>query len=110
LSDCWRGVREEGRVARRVEVDEERALLDPLGYGEGRDAERDAWVGLLAETGGVREGASPARRDRLSAFSEAGDSPERERAGRRLSGVKGLGDGGVEAEIELLDLLGKDHI
>ena len=49
--DCGRGAREE-LVARGVEVDAERELLDPLRYGEDRDSERDAWVRLLAENGG----------------------------------------------------------
>jgi len=40
--DRGRGVREEELVARSVQVDAERELLDPLGYGEGRDLERDA--------------------------------------------------------------------
>jgi len=66
------------------------------------------WVGLLAETEGVRGGSSPARGDRLAAFSEVGDSPERERARRRSSGVKGLGDDEVNVERGLLDLLGKE--
>jgi len=55
--DCGRGVREEELVARSVEVDAERKLLNPLGFGEGRGSERDAWVGLFAQTGrGASEG------------------------------------------------------
>ena len=50
--DGGRGVRKEGLVARSVEVDAKRELLNPLRYGEGRDSERDACIGLLAETGG----------------------------------------------------------
>ena len=42
-------------VACGVEMDAERREFEPLGYGEGKDLERDAWVGLLAETG--RQGA-----------------------------------------------------
>jgi len=68
--DCGRGVREEELVARSVEVDAARVLLDPLGYGEGRGSERDAWVRLLAETG-VRGRSSPSGRDTLR--SGAGD-------------------------------------
>ena len=47
---CERGVCEE-LVAWSLEVDAERKLLYSLGYGEGRDSERDAWVGLLVEMG-----------------------------------------------------------
>lgn len=39
--DCVRGVRDE-LDARRVVVDAERELFDPLGYGEGKESERDA--------------------------------------------------------------------
>ena len=45
-------VREEVLVARSVEVNAERGLLTPLWHGESRVLERDAWAGLLAETGG----------------------------------------------------------
>ena len=69
--DCGRGVRVEELVARSVEVDAARELLDPLGYGEGRGSERDAWVKLLAETGSVRGRSSPSGRDTLR--SGAGD-------------------------------------
>jgi hypothetical protein len=41
-------------VVRSVEVDTESELLNPLRRGESRDSERDIWVELLAETGGVR--------------------------------------------------------
>jgi len=58
-------LREEELVARSVEVDAERELLDPLEYGEDRDSERDAWARLLAETVGVRRRSSPAGRDTL---------------------------------------------
>jgi len=81
--------REEEPLARRVEVDTEKELSDLLVYGEGRDSEWDAWVGLVAETVGVRRELSPVRRNRLSAFSEAGDSPKREQVGRRSSGCEG---------------------
>ena len=40
--DSGGGVCEEELVVRSVEVDAERELLDPLGYGEGRDLEQDA--------------------------------------------------------------------
>ena len=63
--DWGREARDEALAARSVEVDAERELLDPLGYGEGRDSERDAWVGLLAETGGVKGRSSPSGRDML---------------------------------------------
>ena len=43
---------DEELVARSVEIDAGRELLDPLGYGEGRNSERDPCVGLLAEAGG----------------------------------------------------------
>jgi len=53
-------------AARNVEVDTERELLNPLGYGEYRDSERDAWVGLLAQVGRGLSGRSwPAGRDML---------------------------------------------
>jgi len=81
--------REEELLARRVEVDTEKELSDLLVYGEGRDSEWDAWVGLLAETVGVRRELSPPIRNRLSAFSEAEDSPETEQVGRRSSGCEG---------------------
>ena len=68
--DCGRGVREEELVARSVDVDAERELLDPLGYGEGRESERGACVRLLAETG-VRGRSSPSGRETLR--SGAGD-------------------------------------
>ena len=71
--DCGRGVREEELVARSVEVDAERELLDPLGYGEGRESERGACVRLLAETG-VRGRSSPSGRETLR--SGAGDPCE----------------------------------
>ena len=95
--DCGRGVREE-LVVRSVEVDAERELLDPLGYGEGRDSERDAWVRLLAETGGVRGRSSPVGRDTLR--SGTGDPCELacvERARRLLSfdGMRGCASVGV---------------
>jgi len=32
-------------VGRSVGVEVECERLDPLGYGEGRDSERDAWIG-----------------------------------------------------------------
>jgi hypothetical protein len=69
--DCGRGVGEEF-VARSVEVDVERKLLDPLGYGECKDSNRDAGVGLLVETGGIKGRSSLAGRDVLR--SGAGDS------------------------------------
>jgi hypothetical protein len=62
--DWGREAREEALAARSVEVDAERELLDPLGYGEGRESERDAWVGLLVETG-VSGRSSPSGRDML---------------------------------------------
>lgn len=52
-------------VGRSVEVEAERELLDPLGYGVGRDSERDAWFGLIADMGGVRGRSSPTGRDTL---------------------------------------------
>jgi len=58
-------MRDEELVARSVEVDAGRGLLDPLGYGEGRDSDRDTCVGFLAETGGVRWRSSPAGKDTL---------------------------------------------
>jgi hypothetical protein len=39
-------------VARSVDVDAERELLEPLGYEEGTVSDRDAWIGLAADTGG----------------------------------------------------------
>ena len=102
MGDCERGVRQEELVARSTEVNAERVL----GYGEGRVTVWYAWVGLLAESEGVRGGSSPARGDRFSAFSEVGDSPESGHVDVRR-GVKGLGDDGVNAERGLLDLLGK---
>ena len=101
LRDCGRGVCKEELVARSIEVDAERA-----GYGEGRDTEWDAWVGLLAETKGIR--LSPARGDRLSAFSEVGVRPKGNGHVDVRRGVKGLGDDGVNVERGLLDLLGKE--
>ena len=46
--DCGRGVREEELVARSVDVDAERELLNPLGYGEGRESERGACVTIVS--------------------------------------------------------------
>ena len=42
--DCGRGVRDE-LAARSVEVDAARELLDPLGYGERKVSNRNAWLG-----------------------------------------------------------------
>ena len=42
--------------ARGVEVDAERVLLDPLGYREGKDSERDVWSGLAAPESGCEGG------------------------------------------------------
>ena len=81
-------------------VDMERELSDPLGYGEGRDSECDVWFGLLAEAGGVR-GSS-------LCFQKPGIGPKGSRQVDVRRGVKGPGDNGVEAEIELLNLLGKE--
>jgi hypothetical protein len=61
-ADWVRGVRAEPE-ARSVVVDAERELFDPLGYGDGKESERVAWTGLIAETGGVRERSSPAGRE-----------------------------------------------
>ena len=44
-------LRDEELVAQNVEVEAGRGLLDPLGYGEGRDSDRDTCVGFLAEAG-----------------------------------------------------------
>jgi hypothetical protein len=63
--DGARGAREEELVTRSVDVDAERELLEPLGYGEGRDSDRVAWVGLAADMGGVRGRSSPRGRDML---------------------------------------------
>ena len=64
--DDWaRGARDDELVARSVEVDAERELFEPLGYGEGKDSERDVRSGLPAETGGVREQSSALGRDML---------------------------------------------
>jgi len=52
-------------------VDMERELSDPLGYGEGRDSECDAWFGLLAEA---------ASGDRVCVFRSRGFA--RKEAGR----------------------------
>jgi len=35
-------------------VDAESELFDPPGYGEGKVPERDVWIGIPPETGGVR--------------------------------------------------------
>jgi len=40
--------------------------LEPLVYGESRYLERDAWVGLLAETGVVRGRSSQQRHGGIS--------------------------------------------
>ena len=58
-------LRDEELVPRSVEVDAGRELLDMVGYGEGRDSERDACVGLLAEAGGVTRRSSSAGKDTL---------------------------------------------
>lgn len=52
-ADCVRWVRDETE-ARRVVVDAERELLDPLGYGVGRDSERAEGIEVPEGTGGVR--------------------------------------------------------
>jgi hypothetical protein len=56
--NCGRGARNGEFVARSVEVDAESEVLNPLAHEEGGDSERDAWVGLLAETKGVRKDCS----------------------------------------------------
>ena len=58
---CGRGVREEELVARSVEVDAERELSDPLGYGEGAGCVR--WIACGDGASGV--GRSPVERDTL---------------------------------------------
>jgi hypothetical protein len=58
-ADWVRWVRDEFE-RRSVAVDVERELLDPLGYGEGRDSERAAeGIEVPEGTGGVRERSSP---------------------------------------------------
>lgn len=56
-ADWARWVRDE-LVARSVVVDAERELLDPLGYGVGRDSERAVGIEVPEGTGGVRERSS----------------------------------------------------
>jgi hypothetical protein len=46
-------------VARSVDEDPERELLEPLEYGEGRESDRVAWIGSAADAGGVRGRSSP---------------------------------------------------
>lgn len=46
-------------AARRVVVDAERELLEPLGYGEGRESERAVGIEVPEGTGGVRGRSSP---------------------------------------------------
>jgi len=69
-----------------VDLDAKRELLEPLWYGEGRSSERDAWVGLLAEIGGVsrRSRSSPQRF--LSFQLAGGDVVEAETELLRLPG------------------------
>jgi hypothetical protein len=63
--DCAREAREDSLVAHSVDVDPERELLEPLVYEEGRNSNRDAWIGLAMDTRGVRGRLSPAGRDML---------------------------------------------
>jgi hypothetical protein len=57
-ADCARWERDE-MEARSVVVDAERELLDPLGYGVGRDSERAEGIEVPEGTGGVRGRSSP---------------------------------------------------
>ena len=57
-ADCVRGGRDE-LDWRSVEVEPEMELLDPLGYGDGKDTERLSCPAVPAETGGVRGRSSP---------------------------------------------------
>jgi hypothetical protein len=56
--NCAREARE-ALVAHSVDVDPERELLEPLGYEEGRDTNRVAWIGLAADTRRVSGRSSP---------------------------------------------------
>ena len=69
--DGLRGARPE-LDTRSVVVDAESELFDPLGYGEGKVSERDVWIGIPPETGGVRgrsslEGREISRRGAVGA-------------------------------------------
>jgi hypothetical protein len=88
--NCTRGTREEELVARSVDVDAERELLEPLGYEEGRSSDRDAWIELAADAarGGVRREAVRGQplstgRDMLS--RGAGEAPCEDTACRPAS-------------------------
>jgi len=56
--DCEQGVREEELVARSVEVDAERELLDLLWYEEGREGLGAVCVGQIARGEGGHQGAA----------------------------------------------------